>query len=320
MKLGVSHQRPEMLTDAHLAHLKRMGVESLEVRTTSDRCSYAEIVAIKETVERVGLHVHEIMLDDKYSSPEITLGLPERDATVELFQRFIEDLGRAGIKHTTYAWHTGGAYETHRTEVRGCPTRRFELEAALAMPDAYDRSYSDEDMWESYSYFLNQLLPVAESADVRLQLHPNDPPVSHQGVARIFRSTDNYRRGMDMSGNNPYNGILFCVGSWAEMFGPDGQGEDIPAAVLEFGKKGLIHQVHFRNIDTNMPNFNEVFPDNGYVDMVAVFEALAEVGFEGMIVPDHVPNTPDGLSGEAYIFGYIRALIQMAKHQTLVKP
>ena len=310
MKLGVSHQAPDMLTDDHLAYLKRMGVESVEVRTTSDRCSYREIVAIKETVERAGLHVHEIMLNDLYNGPEITLGLPERDATIERFQRFVEDLGRAGIRHTTYAWHSGGAYEALRAEIRGCPTRRFELEAALALPDAYERTYSDEDMWESYAYFIERILPVAEAADVRLELHPNDPPVTHQGVARIFRSTDNYRRGMKISNDNPHNGILFCVGSWAEMFGPDGAGEDIAAAVREFGSKGLIHQVHFRNIDTNLPDFNETFPDDGYVDMVKVFKSLAEVGFDGMVVPDHVPVTPDGLSGEAFIFGYIRALIQ----------
>lgn len=317
MKLGVSHQTPEMLNHEHLAYLKRMGVESLEVRTTSDRCSFDEITEIKEKVESADLHLHEIMLNDKYTSPEVTLGLSERDATIEMLQQFIQDLGRAGIKHTTYAWHTGGAYETHRTFVRGCPTRRFELDSALALPDKYDRTYSDDDMWETYAYFLDQIMPVAEAADVRLQLHPNDPPVTHQGVARIFRSTENYRRGMEVTDNSPYNGILFCVGSWAEMFGPDDQGEDIPAAIREFGGKGLIHQVHFRNIDTNMPNFNEVFPDNGYVDMVAVFEALAEVKFEGMVVPDHVPNTPDGLSGEAYIFGYIRALIQMAARKNL---
>lgn len=316
MKLGVSHQTPTMLTDDHLAYLKRMGVESLEVRTTSDRCSYAEIVAIKETVENAGLHLHEIMLNDKYSCPEITLGLPERDASIALMQHFVENLGRAGIKHTTYAWHTGGAYETHRTETRGCPTRRFELDAALAMPNKYDRTYADDDMWETYQYFLDQILPVAEAADVRLQLHPNDPPVTHQGVARIFRSTDNYRRGMAISNDTPYNGILFCVGSWAEMFGPDDEGEDIVAAIREFGRKGLIHQVHFRNISSNMPNFNETFPDDGYVDMIAIFEALADVGFDGMVVPDHVPNTPDGLSGEAFIFGYIRALIQMAKRHS----
>lgn len=313
MKLGVSHQSPELLADAHLSYLKQMGVESLEVRTTSDRCSYDHIMQIKETVDDAGLHLHEIMLNDKYSCAEVTLAQPDRDATIELLQCFIEDLGRAEIKHTTYAWHTGGAYETHRSETRGCPTRRFELDAALALPNLYDRTYSDDDMWESYAYFIDQILPVAESADVRLQLHPNDPPVTHQGVARIFRSTENYRRGMELSNNNPHNGILFCVGSWAEMFGSDGKGEDIPAAVREFGSKGLIHQVHFRNIDTNMPNFNETFPDNGYVDMAAVIETLAEVGFDGMIVPDHVPYTRDGLSGEAYIFGYIRALIQVAE-------
>lgn len=314
MKLGVSHQRPEQLTDSHLNYLKQMGVESLEVRILSPDSSFDTIMGIKDKVENAGLHLHEIMLNDKYSAPEVCLGLEGRDETIALIQRFIKDLGRAGIEHTTYAWHTGGAYATGITQTRGCPTRLFELEAALALPHAYDREYSDEDMWQSYAYFIREVLPVAEDAGVKLQLHPNDPPVSHQGVARIFSSTEAYRRAMDMANHSPYSGILFCVGCWAEMFGAEGKGEDIVAAIREFGSQGHIHQVHFRNIDNPMPNFKETFPDEGYVDMPAIVRALAEVSFDSILVPDHVPKTADAEgntnAGEAFIFGYIRGLIQ----------
>jgi len=85
-------------------------------------------------------------------------------------------------------------------------------------------------------------------------------------------------------------------------------------AINEFGSRGHIYQVHFRNVSSNLPNFMETFPDNGYLNMYRVMRALGEVNFNGMVVPDHVPlceNSEAGPeTGEAYIFGYIRALIQ----------
>ena len=148
------------------------------------------------------------------------------------------------------------------------------------------------------------MLPVARAADVSLQLHPNDPPVNHQGVARIFRSTDSFRQSIDIAGGDTHAGTLFCVGTWSEMTGPGGKGEDIPAAIREFGSSGHIHQVHFRNTSAPLPRFHETFPDNGYVDLVSVMRALVDIGFGGIVVPDHVPG--DGRIEEAYTFGYIR--------------
>lgn len=314
MKLGLSHQKPEQLSVAYLNYLKQMGVERIEVRILSQNASFDKITAIKDKVESAGLELHEIMLNDKYSAPEICLGLDGRDDSIALLKQFIKDLGRAGITHTTYAWHTGGAYQTSIGETRGCPTRVFELEEALALANSYDCEYSDELMWQNYEYFIKEVLPVAEDAGVKLQLHPNDPPVSHQGIARIFRSTEAFRRAMAISNYSPYSGILFCVGCWAEMFGSDGKGEDIIAAIREFGSQRFIQQVHFRNISQPMPKFKETFPDNGYVDLPAIVQTLAEVGYEGMLVPDHVPDTSTGAggekAGEAFILGYIRGLIQ----------
>lgn len=313
LKLGVSHQRPEMLTDSHFAYLKQMGVEYLEVRLPSVDASYDNLLAIRRKVEAAGLKVFEIMLSDKYSAPEFTLGLPGRDRDIALFQRFLRDLGRAGIDATTYAWYTGGVYQTGTTTTRGCQTRDFRLEKALKQPKAMDREYTDEEMWANYEYFLKRVLPVAEEARVRLQLHPNDPPVTHQGVARIFRSREAFRRAMEISNHSPFSGLLFCVGCFAEMSGPEGKGEDVVAAIREFASRGHIFQVHFRNISSTMPDFFETFPDNGYLNMARIMKALAESAFNGMVVPDHVPRCAQGRedkSAEAFIFGYIRGLIQ----------
>ena len=316
MQLGVSHQTPESLTKDRLKYFMSMGVETVEVRMHSQNASLDEIMNVKNKVEGAGLALHEILLTDLHDSEQITLGGPHREEKIAIFKKFLINLGKAGVRHTTYAWRTGGAaYETHRAETRGCETRRFELDAALSLPNEYERTYSDEDMWRTYEAFVKEVLPIAKEADVRLQLHPNDPPVTNRGVARIFRSVEAFRRGMAIGGDSPYNGALFCAGTFGQMAGPNGRGENIPSAIREFGSKGLIHLVHLRNVDRCLPVFNETFPDNGWLDFTEIAEALADINFEGVIVPDHVPETVDGMSGEAYIFGYLRALIQFAERR-----
>ena len=310
MKLGISHQRPQDLNEDHFAYLRKMGVETMEVRLKSEDATLDTLGDIRDTVTGAGFELHEIMLDDLYSSREFTLGLPGRDATIDRLNEFITDIGRLGIHYTTYAWHTGGAYMSGRTTTRGVSTRELRASEALALPDAYDTQYDDDTMWANYDYFMQRVLPVAREAGVKLQLHPNDPPLTHQGVARIFRSTDSYRTAIERTGGDNHAGILFCVGTWSEMPGPAGKGEDIVEAIREFGPTGHIHQIHLRNTSGPLPYFHETFPDNGYLDLPAIVRTLAEVGFDGIVVPDHVPGRGRGSVEEAFIFGYIRALIQ----------
>ena len=320
MKLGVSFQYPEKLTPSHLSYLKNMGVETIEVRMFSDSYTFDDLRRVQDKVTSAGLEIHEVMLQDKYNSPSFTLGREGRDEDIELLQGFLRDLGKAGIKHTTYAWHSGGAGQTGETTSRGARTRLFRQADALAKPNAYERTYSDDDMWETYFYFMEQMLPVAEESDVRLQLHPNDPPVTHQGVARIFRDAASFRRAFEEVNHNPYSATLFCVGTFSEMPGEDGSGEDIVAAIREFGAAGHITQVHLRNTSSPVPDFQETFPDNGYLDLFQIVCALREVGFDGMITPDHILDCGDGKGtgsiGEAYALGYIRALIQASEAVT----
>ena len=307
MRLGVSHQSPRDLTEDRLRLLRQLGVEALEVRIPSSESSFEAIVDIKRKVESAGFELHEIR-SDLYSAPSFTLNRDGRDRDIETFKRFVTDLGRAGVRHTTYAWHTGGAYETGRTQTRGAETRRFELGAAARLANAYGRTYGDDELWQNYAHFIREVLPVAAEAGVRLQLHPNDPPVDHQGVARIFSSTGAFARAMEISDASPYSGILFCVGTWSEMAGPDGHGEDIEAAIRRFGA-AHIFQVHLRNVSAPLPDFHETFPDDGYRDLCRIMRTLDEVGFDGMVVPDHVPDAHAEL-GEAFTLGYIRGLIQ----------
>ncbi|MCB0606358.1 MAG: mannonate dehydratase [Lewinella sp.] len=79
---------------------------------------------------------------------------------------------------------------------------------------------------------------------------------------------------------SPSNGITFCQGSFASMGGP-GEDVDIPAAIREFGGRGAIHFVHFRDVIGNKYHFEETFHDAGKTDMMAAMQAYYDIGFRG---------------------------------------
>ena len=135
MKLGVSHQRPEILTEERLRYLHAMGVEAMEVRVPMDKSSLSELEEIRERVENAGFELFEVMLSDHYSFSEAAIGGPERDRDIDLFCDFLERLGKAGIDKTTYSWHFEGMYNTGTTTIRGCKTRLFDLADAKSAND-----------------------------------------------------------------------------------------------------------------------------------------------------------------------------------------
>lgn len=316
MKLGVSHQRLDDLNNERFDFLKGLGIEAIEVRLLSREATRERLADVVAKVQKAGFELHEIMLEDLYNCTSIALGLPGWEDDLSFFKGFIRNLGDLGVAHTTYAWHTGGIYETHRDLTRGKTTRGFSKSIADSAPLVFDRTFAADELWENYRKFIEQVLPVAETCGVKLQLHPNDPPMDHQGIPRIFSSTESFRRAMALSDNNPYSGILFCVGTWAEMTGPSHAGENIAQAIREFGSRGHVFQVHMRNISAPLPDFVETFPDGGYVDLYDIMEALVEIGFDGMIVPDHVPGKDEEIMvNEAYSLGYLRALIQFAERR-----
>jgi mannonate dehydratase len=94
--------------------------------------------------------------------------------------------------------------------------------------------------------------------------------------------------------------------------------DDLPAAIRQFGKQGKIFFVHFRDVRGTPEKFEETFHDDGKTNMLACMEAYKEIGFEGVLRPDHVPtmegdsNEHAGYSsiGRLFAIGYIKGLRQ----------
>lgn len=84
---------------------------------------------------------------------------------------------------------------------------------------------------------------------------------------------------MEISDHSPFSGMLFCTGTFAEMSGPDGTGEDLVEAIHEFESRGHIFQVHFRYVSSTLPDFHEPYPDNGYLNMYCLFDRNSDMMF-----------------------------------------
>jgi mannonate dehydratase len=89
--------------------------------------------------------------------------------------------------------------------------------------------------------------------------------------------------------------------------------------IKDFGARGKIYEVHFRNVTGPLPRFAETFPDDGYMDMYQVMKALRQVKFTGAAEPDHVPDLvgDSGMrrAGSAYIIAYMKALLRRANEE-----
>jgi mannonate dehydratase len=142
--------------------------------------------------------------------------------------------------------------------------------------------------------------------------HPQDPGVPKgtgwRGVDAVLGSPEGLRRFVSIK-ESPYHGLNFCQGTVSEQL--ERPGEQIFDVIRHFGERKKIFNVHFRNIDGGFLNFRETFIDNGSVDMLRAMRVYREVGYDGMMMPDHVPSVPevDRAQGFAFAFGYIKALI-----------
>jgi mannonate dehydratase len=305
-------------TDDELLFWKQIGLRWVHLEFGPD-APYEVIRSTQERLGRFGLKIHCGIMD-AYRSRRLQLGQPGRDEDIEKFQTFIRDLGRLGVYSTKIDFHPGNTYTTSMIESpRGYRVRQFSLDDfhKKVEKQLFDRQYSADDMWANYTYFIKAVLPVAEKADVRLALHPDDPPVPMMnGVAKLFTHYDGYKRADEIAGGSKYWGLTFCVGTWSE--GGDKMGKDVFGIIDDFGARGKIFAVHFRNVSSPLPVFHETFQDDGYLDMYQVMKAFRKVRCTASLIPDHYP----GLAGDAnrrianaYSLAYMRALLRRANEE-----
>ncbi|MBX4906890.1 MULTISPECIES: mannonate dehydratase [Rhizobium] len=281
----------------------------------------ADIERHRDKVESFGLILDMIQLPlpsqpiEKASYPDILLAGPERDRQIDAVCQMIEDVAAAGIPAVKYNLNLIGIPRTPDEPGRGGSMNasfRWEKTDQQAAPGLAGVLSEDEN-WERIDYFLERVVPVAESNRVRLACHPHDPytPPGYRGVTRVLGTVEGLKKFVQMR-ENPYHGLNFCQGSVGEML--ENPREEIDDIIRWFGERNKIFNVHFRNIRGGKLSFMETFPDEGDMDMVRSARIYKEVGYKYMLMPDHVPTVSGkdpSATAFAFCYGYIAALLQV---------
>ena len=291
-----------------------------------ERWSVDGLSRLREQVESYGISLAMVPLPmssvtiNKNNYPNILLGKsPERDREIDEISTMIRNAGKAGIPavkyNLTYLGVVRSGYTTGRGKTR-CST--FVLETAKVDPQVFEMVHADDDtMWERIEYFLKRVVPAAEDAKVRIACHPNDPGMpkgGFRGIPSVLSSVDGLKRFIEIAPST-YHGLNFCQGTVCEML--DDPAKEIPDVIRYFGSRKKIFNVHFRNIVGRRLNFREAFPDEGDINFLECARVYREVGYDGMLMPDHAPRIEGDTSGLAFAFeiGYIQSIIQTVRNE-----
>ena len=291
--------------------------------------SVAELTALREAVEAEGLELAALENFDPSHWYDVLLDGPRRDEQIEGIKTIVRNVGAAGIPvigynfsvagvwgHVVGPWARGGAESVGFSAANG--PRQTPIPAGQVWNMTYDPEapagevgpVSAEQLWDRLERFLRDVVPVAEAAGVRLAAHPDDPPLpSLRGAARLVNKPELYQRLLDVVPSRA-NALEFCQGTIAEMTGE----MDVYEAIDRYSAQGAIAYVHFRNVRGKVPEYHEVFVDEGDVDMVRALRLYAQNGYDGVIIPDHTPQMTCPApwhAGMAYALGWMRAAIRL---------
>ena len=270
-----------------------------------------ELVQLRNRVEDAGLRLAAIENVPLDFYEDIMLGGDECEDQLRGMAETVRNLGRADIPILGYNWMPNLVWSSSRTyPVRGgAEARAYDHEQLKHAPLTHDREFSEAELWKNYEQFLEHIIPVAEEAGVTMCVHPDDPPVtSLGGIPRLFRNFDNYKRAMNIV-DSPNHGVEFGLGVFSEM------GEDVIEVIEYFGERDEITYIHFRDVAGTVPRFHETFLDEAEsnYDEWDVLQTLDQVGFSGVMIPDHVPTMScedSWAAGRGYTVGYLKGMLK----------
>ena len=304
------------LNDEQIAFAKQCGAEDVLLNTArlpgDERWEFKDLLRLRTRAEDNGLRLFALENVPAHFYDKIMLGAEGRERQLENMQETVRNMGRAGIPILGYHWMPNSVWRTswERPVRGGAISNAFELNLVREAPLTHGRVYTEAEMWSNYDWYLDRMLPVCEEFNVRMALHPDDPPVeSLGGIARLFRGFDGFKRAMDTH-PSPMHGLDICHGCWSEMRG----GAGVMEAIEHFGSQGRIFYVHLRDVRGSAENFTECFIGEGNMNIFNVVRKLKQVGFHGLLIDDHVPHMVNdsawGHRGRAFATGYITAMLQ----------
>jgi mannonate dehydratase len=283
----------------------------------------AELIQLRKQVESAGLRVEAIENLDPAHWHDVLLDGPKRALHIRNVQSILRAMGEAGIGTLGYNFSIAGVCGrvSGRFARGGAESVGMDGPVDTPIPNGtvwnmiYDQnapagflpSISHDELWRRLQRFLEEVLPVAEKAGVRLAAHPDDPPTpTMRRQPRLVYQQAMYQRLIDIS-PSPSNMLEFCLGTLAEM----SEG-DLYETVQQYSAQKRLAYVHFRNVAGKVPDYHETFIDDGDVDMLRIMGILHRNKFEGVLIPDHSPQmtcTAPWHAGMAHTLGFMRAAI-----------
>jgi mannonate dehydratase len=256
---------------------------------------------------------------------DILLDGPRKQRQMENLKTLIRRVGKAGIPIFGYnfslagvwgrvegPWARGEAVTVAYRDPEQQPIPLGTVWNQVVDPQAPEgvlAPVSQRQLWERFEYFLREIIPVAEEAGVVMALHPDDPPLPElRGTARLVYQPSIYQKVFDLVPSTK-NQAELCLGTLMEM----SEG-DLYATVDTYSAQNKVAYVHFRNVRGKVPNYDEVFIDEGDTDMIRVLRILHNNNYQGVLIPDHTPSMRCAApwhAGMAYAMGFMRAVIRM---------
>lgn len=308
------------MTDDQLSLIREMGIEYVEINVRESETTPESLKAISDRLATFGMKICIVSCNSLQKNDIIDLNLTEkngqtvsRDVEIAKFNQFVRNVATIGVDTVSVAWQPTGIKRTGMVvgkHTRGGTAMYCDMEEIKQKPNDYDREYSEEEVWENFAYFLEKITPTCTECGVRIALHPNDPPVpSLCGVGSLIWNMDGYRKAfaMDKAG---IVGCKLCVGCWLE--GGDSFG-DLLSDIAEMQAQNRIVCVHFRNVTSTIPVFEEVLSEDGYANMYAIMKQFVTCGYEGPISIDHAYKGYESVGGrltaQAYPTGHMKGML-----------
>ena len=321
-------------------------VPALHYLPAGEAWELEDVMKMKKEIEDAGLTME--CIESVNVHEDIKIGLPSRDKYIENYKTSIRNLAKAGVKVICYNFMP--VFDWTRTDLsmsmgdgatclsydgvqiegkspedmfkeiddnsNGYAMPGWETERMPEIKELFEKykNVTAEDLWNNLKYFLEEIMPVCEECDVKMAIHPDDPPWDIFGLPRIIKDRDGLKKLLEMVPSK-YNGLTFCTGSLGAS-----SKNDLPAMIRESGDR--IYFAHLRNVKVIDNHFNETAHESntGSLDMYEIVKALQDVGFDGYIRPDHgrmiwgeVARPGYGLYDRALGVAYINGLWEAVK-------
>ncbi|AKG74978.1 mannonate dehydratase [Salinicoccus halodurans] len=287
-------------------------VWALHNRPAGEVWTEEEVMEVKKQADANGFHLDVVESINVHE--DIKLGRSSRDEYIENYKISLRNVAKAGAKVVcfnfmpVFDWTRTDLYKEledgstalfyekskvdnmdpneliSQTTSSGYTMPGWEPERLKMITESFKayESVDEEQLWNNLEYFLHEILPIAEEEDIKMAIHPDDPPWSVFNLPRIINSESAIERYLAIS-DSPSHCLTLCSGSLGAN--PD---NDIPQMIRRFADR--IAFAHIRNVRIyDNGNFIETShrTQDGSVPIDDIVKAYHEAGFKGYVRPDH---------------------------------